>query len=760
MKPVRSTQTKIVARRRDSNWAAPDGSPNIIDWQGPSLLRLPVDDARYDGHVSPDLNLPRFRLHKHVRVRRRGPEMDCVEGKSCRTEEGKLPYELLAVSLTLHCSPMLRFLGTCLLLMGAFVLLLAPCAAQADAPLLNPVFQDYAVLQRDAPIRIWGTAPPGDTVSVMIAGASSSAVADSTSAWTVELPALDAGGPHRLVARSTGGRVQTLTDVMVGDVYLCSGQSNMELPVDRTLNAPSEIGSSANDRIRMMTVDRASSAVPERTVPSPVEWELASPETVAQWSASCYYFARNLQNTVDVPLGLIHSAWGGTSITSWMSRDALSTVGGHDESLALLDQYTEDRQAAQQTFGEQWEAWWRNATNDPVDETPWQPEVGTEWPHAPDGLGDWKEWGRPALSDFHGMMWFRTTIELSAEQAANDAVLSLGAIDEVDQTWLNGQIVGNTFGWGTERTYSIPAQQLEEGENVVVVNVQNSWGQGGMLSPPPSRSLITGTGEQIALANWQYQKVSSDMEAPPRTPWEPIAGLSPIHNAMLAPLHNYNLRGIVWYQGESDTDKGRSYLEYLQALKTQWRSQFGENVPVLIVQLANFGSRPTAPTTSGWAEVREAQRLSTENDPYAGLAVTIDIGSPYDIHPANKQEVGRRLSRAARHVVYGEDISPSGPVPSTATQRGDSVVVAFEDIHEALVAYSHSKPIGFELCGPEPERCEFADARIDGSRLILDATDREDVARVRYCWADSPVCTLYDEAGLPAGPFELDVSAE
>lgn len=655
---------------------------------------------------------------------------------------------------------LLRFIGTCLSLLSVSVLLAFPCSAQTDDSLLNPIFQDHVVLQRDAPIQVWGTAPAGDTVTVMIAGTTSTAIADSASAWSTTLPALDAGGPHRLVARSTGGQVQTLTDVLVGDVYLCSGQSNMELPVNRTLNAPSEIGGSANDRIRMMTVDRASSAVPERSVPTPVEWELASPETVAEWSATCYYFARDLQDAVDVPLGLIHSSWGGTSITAWMSRDALSSVGGHDASLALLDQYTKDRRAAQQRFGAQWEAWWRDATGDPVDETPWQPDVGTEWPQAPEGLGDWKEWGRPALSDFHGMMWFRTTVELSAEQATKDAVLFLGAIDEVDQTWLNGEIVGNTFGWGTERTYSIPAEQLQEGENVVVVNVQNSWGQGGMLSPPPRRSLITGTGEHIDLANWRYRKVSSDMDAPPRTPWEPIAGLSSLHNAMLAPLHNYNVKGIVWYQGESDTEKGRAYLDYLQALKAQWRSQFGENLPVLVVQLANFGSRPTTPTSSGWAEVREAQRLATEDDPHAGLAVTIDIGSPYDIHPANKQEVGRRLARTGRHVVYGEDIPPSGPVPSSATKRDDSVVVTFEQADEALVTYSHSRPIGFELCGPESGHCEFVDAQIDGSRVILDATDKSDVTRVRYCWADSPVCTLYDEAELPAGPFELEVSAE
>lgn len=633
-----------------------------------------------------------------------------------------------------------------------------PCAAQDDPPLLNPLFQDHVVLQRNQPIRVWGTAAPGDTVSVMVAGETTTAVADSNEDWSAQLPALSAGGPHQLIARSTGGRVQTLTDVLIGDVFLCSGQSNMELPVDRTLNAPAEINSSENDRIRMLEVDRASSTVPKKTVPTPVDWEVASPETVSEWSATCYYFARDLQQSVDVPLGLIHSSWGGTSITAWMSREALSTVGGHDESLALLDRYTEDRRAAQHTFGEQWETWWLESTGDTTGAEPWQSEAGEQWPEAPEGLGDWKEWDVPSLTDFQGMLWHRTTVDLTAEQASQDAVLSLGAIDEVDQTWINGAVVGNTFGWGTQRIYSIPSEQLQEGENVVVVNVLNTWGQGGMLSTPPPRVLIAGTGDRLALRSWRYQKAASDIGLPPRTPWESTSGLTTLHNAMLAPLHDYSLRGIVWYQGESDTDKGREYLDYLQALKDQWRTQFGDDVPVLVVQLANFGNRPTSPTESGWSEVREAQRLATRDDPHAGLAVSIDVGSPHDIHPANKQEVGRRLARAGRHVIYDEDITPSGPVPTHVIRRDTAIAVHFEKVEGSLVALNHRNPIGFEVCGSDRERCQYADATIEDTRVLLTAPDIDDVTQVRYCWGDSPTCTLYDESGLPAGPFELQIS--
>lgn len=633
-------------------------------------------------------------------------------------------------------------------------------AAQSSNSLLNPIFQDRVVLQRNAPIRVWGTAAPGDTVTVALAGEATQAEADRDGQWAAQLPALAAGGPHRLIAQSTGGVVQIVPDVMVGDVFLCSGQSNMELPVDRALNAPAEIRNAANERIRMMEVSHRSSPGPRTTLPGPISWEVATPETVSDWSATCYYFARELQPEVDVPIGLIHSSWGGSKISAWMSAEALSSVGGYDEPLALLRQYTDDRRAAQQSFGERWEAWWREATGDASGAEPWQPQAGAQWPQAPGRLGDWKTWEDPELQGFNGMVWFRTTVDLTAAQAERGAVLSLGAIDEVDQTWINGHVVGNTFGWGTERTYAVPADLLQEGENIVVVNVLNTYGSGGMLGDPAQRALITGSGNRLPLASWRYQKAPPGVGTPPRAPWESIGGLSTLHNGMVAPLRDYSLRGALWYQGESDTGLGGDYQDMLDALMAQWREQFGADLPVLVVQLANYGSQPTAPVASGWAELREAQRLATQDDPNAGLAVTIDIGTPHDIHPPNKQEVGRRLARAARNVIYEEAITPSGPVPVRATRSGDTVTVSFEDVHGSLVAYGHDAPIGFELCGSDPDRCRYADAQIDGRRVLLEAEAAEDITRVRYCWADSPICTLYDEAQLPAGPFEVPLSDE
>jgi len=632
-----------------------------------------------------------------------------------------------------------------------------PSAAQDESSLLNPVFQDHVVLQRDTTVRVWGTAAPGETVTVTVAGKRAESEVASDGAWSARLSALDAGGPHRLVARSSSGAVQVVNDVQVGDVYLCSGQSNMVLPVDRTLDAPSEIQRAGNEHIRMLTVPQTSSATPVRSLSRSVAWERASSETVDDWSAACYYFARAVQPKIDVPIGLLRSSRGGSKIQAWMSTETLDAVGGHDRMLSLLDQYAEAPRAAQRTFGEQWESWWRTAGGDAEGAEPWQPSVGADWPQAPEGLGNWREWD--GMEDFLGMVWFRATVELTAAQAEQGAVLSLGPIDEIDQTWINGHVVGNTFGWGTSRTYAVPAEHLQAGTNIVVVNVQNGYGSGGMLEAAPGqRGLVAGTGERIALTDWQYKAVRSDVGSPPQTPWQSVGGLSTLHNGMVAPLRDYGIRGVLWYQGESDTGTPETYREKLDALMGQWRDTFGETLPVFVVQLANYGTVPTQPTESNWAELREAQRLAVQNDPNAALAVTIDIGTSYDIHPPNKQEVGRRLMRAVRHVVYGADVSPSGPVPVRAARRSEGgVTVTFEDVQDGLAARSHTMPIGFELCSDESGDCHYPDAEIDGRQVHLRAEMERPATRVRYCWADSPVCTLYDGAGLPAGPFELNV---
>jgi sialate O-acetylesterase len=645
-------------------------------------------------------------------------------------------------------------------------LMILSVAAHAQSPaLLNALLQDHAVLQRDQPIAVWGHAAAGELVTVSLAAASVRSQADASGRWSALLPAMPAGGPFVLTAQGSSGASQSASDILVGDVFLCSGQSNMELDVLRVGDSRAEISNAAHSSIRMLTVEHAASAIPLQEFQSPVAWKIASPETVPQWSAVCYFFARELQTTSQVPIGLLHSSWGGANIRPWMSATALHADGGYESALQILRVYAKDQSAAQTQFAAQWEQWWRSKTADHSGTEPWTAKrlaaassTTAPWKIAPAGLGDWRTWGVPELQDFTGLLWYRIRFTLTAAQAKSTATLVLGAINQVDQTWINGRAVGNTFGYGTERSYPIAAGRLHAGDNVLVVNVLSTYGGGGLLAGPGTRALQLASGESIALDGaWQYRIVPPAIGYPPRAPWESVGGLSTLYNAMIAPLGAYGIRGVLWYQGESNTGEAQTYQSLLAGLMADWRRQFGAQLPFLIVQLPNFGPAPVAPVESGWAEVREAQRLAVAHDPHAGLAITIDIGDAHNLHPTNKQDVGRRLARAARHVIYGESIAPSGPVALSATRAANEIAVEFGDLERGLVAYSHDSPIGFELCADSPGSCRFAQSRIDGARIMLSIPAATSPSRVRYCWADSPVCTLFDRSGLPAGPFELRI---
>jgi sialate O-acetylesterase len=648
----------------------------------------------------------------------------------------------------------------------ACAMLLAVVARAQSPLLLHALFQDHAVLQRDRPIAIWGQAAANEVVTVTLAGSTARAQADRGGRWSITLPAMSAGGPYVLVAQGSSGARQTASDILLGDVFLCSGQSNMELPVRQAGDSSNEITNSANNSIRMLSVQHAISPTALLDFANPVAWQMAAPATVPDWSAACFYFGRELQKTLHIAVGLVHSSWGGSNIRPWMSTAALRASNGYGPALDTLALYAKDPNAAQAAFAGQWEAWWRSKSGDRAGAEPWQPNAAPRtppdsalWRPAPPGLGDWRFWPGAGLEDFTGLIWFRTTFTLTAAQAAASATLNLGPINQVDETWINGRAVGNTFGYGAERTYPLAAGMLHAGANVLVINTLSNYGGGGLLAGGTPRALQIGSGPPIALNGpWEYRLVPSAYGYPPRTPWESVGGLTTIYNAMIAPLRNFGFRGAVWYQGESNTGEADTYQGLLTGLMADWRHQFGADLAFLVVQLPNYGPQPVAPGESGWASVREAERQAVAHDARAGLAVTIDVGDAHNLHPGNKQDVGRRLARAARHVIYGENIPPSGPVPRGATRAADRVVVAFSDIDGALVAYSHDTPIGFELCGDAPGSCRYVAAGISNAQVLLTVPGGTSPSRVRYCWADSPVCTLFDRSGLPAGPFELKIS--
>lgn len=350
-------------------------------------------------------------------------------------------------------------------LLAALALGCAVCAANAEepveAPLFHAMFQDHAVLQRDKPIRVWGRAQPAEQVRVALAGKQVRANADEQGYWEAQLPAFEAGGPYTLTA-TAGGVTQTVSDVLVGDVWLCSGQSNMELQVWRSLDARAEIEGARSDTIRLLTVPQTGSAVPLETFQTPAQWRKVAPDTLRDFSATCFYFARELQKSVEVPMGLIDSAWGGSRIEAWISGQGLRASGGYNDDLDVLEKYAADPVEATARWGELWSRWWSNrAGTEPGDE-PWNPaySAGNDWRDAPRGLGAWERWGVPELADYNGMVWYRGKVRLTAQQASQQAVLSLGSIDEIDMTWVNGRAVGSTYGPGSGREYALPAKLL------------------------------------------------------------------------------------------------------------------------------------------------------------------------------------------------------------------------------------------------------------------------------------------------------------
>lgn len=621
----------------------------------------------------------------------------------------------------------------------------ARAQGRPEAPRFAAIFADHAVLQRDRPISVWGTGAPGARVSVELDGQPAQTVVEPDGRWRARLAPRGAGGPFTLSVRDAGGAGDVARDILVGDVWLCSGQSNMELPVSRTLNAPSIIASSGDEAMRLVTIARDFDPAPQAEFRQPVAWTPAGPDTVGGFSAACYYFARDLRRDHDVPMGLINASWGGSNIETWMSRQALEKVGA-GEGLSVLSQLASDPVTAQARWGEHWQAWWRAQAND----MPWSPDDAGPWTPVP-AMEPWERWGVPELASYNGMVWYRLDLDLTAQQARDARILSLGGVDEADQTWVNGRAVGAS-GSG-ERAYVIATGLLRPGRNTIVVNVHDTWEVGGLYGPEGKRALILEDGRSVPLdsAGWRY-RVAELTAAPPRAPWSSTSGLTTIGNAMISPLQDYGLRGALWYQGESNTGDGARYRDLLTGLMADWRARFeSEDLPFLVVQLANFGQPPTAPGPSGWAELRESQRLAVAADAHAGLVVAIDLGDIWDIHPAQKQEVGRRLARAARHLVFDHAAPPSGPTPAAVDRVRDEISIRFTNVVGQLKSRGGSRVLGFELCSSEG--CRYADALASGDAVQIIAPASEPVSEVRFCWADNPVCNLYDDDGMPAGPF-------
>ncbi len=628
-------------------------------------------------------------------------------------------------------------------------------ATAQPRPLLHPLFSDHAVLQRDRPMAVWGWAQPRERVIVSFANERAEVRADATGAWRAALPALRAGGPFTLEARTASGASERASDLLVGDVYLCSGQSNMEFPARGAAGGAGD----GDERIRLFKVPLTSALRPQSVWEMPTQWQQAQGAAIDAFSAVCYFFGREIRGTVDVPIGLIQSAWGGTRIESWLSAAALRGAGGFEDGLAAFADAVADPGGARARYRAALAEWWMQS--DPGARAGWSSFAfdDSDWSRVTLAGNSWEHSDAAALAAFDGAVWFRTEFTLTPEQAAQATELTLGPIDDIDLTSVNGAVVGGESNWQAPRAYTLPIGTLRAGRNTLAVGVLDTIGGGGLWGGPETRALHFADGSSLAMGEtWRY-RISADLwnlpPPPPHAPWDGHDAYTSLYNAMIAPLAPFGLRGVLWYQGESNVAAPDDYARLLPALMRDWRAAFAApELPFLVVQLANYGAPSPSSQRKSWGGLRDVQRRVVAADAHAGLAVSVDIGDRFDIHPTQKLVLAQRLARIARRLIYSESIADSGPTPVFARRVGDTVVVTFA--HGPLIAYSAARPIAFELCDAQ-RSCRFVDASIRGVEISLDARGL-DPAFVRYCWGDAPVCNLYNDADLPAVPFEAPVA--
>jgi sialate O-acetylesterase len=627
----------------------------------------------------------------------------------------------------------------------SLLIVLAPLATSAlAAPTIDPQFGDHGVVQRGRPVLLSGAAAPGERLTVEFGGTVKNERADANGRWQVEFPGRASGGPLSIKVSGADGSA-TVADIAVGDVWLCSGQSNMEYPLPFAMGY-GEPEADPDPDLRLTKVPQQLADTPQASFSKSWQWQAAGPNVKA-FSAACYFMVKQLRESEKVPIGAIDDTWGGTPIRAWMSEAAFRAAGGADLA-DITDLFRKDPSAARRRFGLTWGEWWRSRTGDKPGREPWRASDRLQWKPVP-SLTYWDNWA-PEWKSFDGSIWARRHLTLTAKEAAQTATLSMSAIDDLDETFVNGTAVGGENAYNDPRNYGIAKGILHAGDNEIVVYIRDFGGPGGFAGPPGAFKLTfaDGTAEPLSTG-WEYSMIANPaVGQPPVPPLSGLAGVSTIYNAMIAPLGRLSLTGAAWYQGEADVGTP-GYAKRLTAFMADWRRQFGTpDLPFLIVGLAGFGKPVAAPHESGWAEVINDQRGAVQGDRRAALVSAIDLGSWRDIHPSDKQEVGRRLALAAQTLAYGGG-GKIGPLPVSATRVGNAIIVKFT---KPLQVLSGSRPIGFELCGPP---CRFADARVNGDTVEI-AGDGQAV-RVRYAWADYPIVNLYDQDLLPAPVFEIPV---
>jgi sialate O-acetylesterase len=636
-----------------------------------------------------------------------------------------------------------------ILIPGMLLLALNPALADVRLPRL---LSDGMVLQRDAKVNVRGWADPGENVRVEFRNRIYRASTGRDGKWTITLPALEAGGPDSM--RIAGNNSIVLHDVYVGDVWIASGQSNMELPMARVRDLyANEIANSDNSMIRHFEVpDRYNFKHPEDDLTGGA-WEPANPRTVHAFTAVGYFFARELYERYRVPIGLINASLGGSPVEAWMSEQALAEFPRH---LAVAKEFRNDALIREITASDtkRNEDWY--ALLDARD----QGLKGKTWADPAHDVSSWPAmilpsfWDEAGLGSVNGAAWFRREITLPAALAGKPARLDMGRIVDADMTYVNGTLVGNVTYQYPPRKYEVPAGLLKAGRNVIAVRVISNIGRAGFIRDKPYKLAIDGT-EIDLRGEWRYRLGATMEPLQPQTfiRWKPLG----LYNAMIAPLLDHRVKGVIWYQGESNTRAPEEYAETFSALIKDWRRQWKQGeFPFLYVQLANFMEAPEHPVESQYAELREAQ-LKTLRAPKTAMAVAIDLGEWNDIHPLNKKDVSTRLALAARKIAYGEkNIVHSGPIYRSMKIRKGKVILSFTHIGGGLIARDGGELKEFAICGRDG-KFVWARARIEGDKVVVWNDSISDPVAVRYAWADNPQgANLYNKEGLPASPFRTD----
>lgn len=663
----------------------------------------------------------------------------------------------------------------------ALLALLGLSSCNKDAGLQLPaLFTDHMVLQQNAFAAIWGKAAPGTQVTVSSDwGAEVSGQAEADSSWRVDLPTPEAGGPYVLTI-TAGSSTLTINDVLLGEVWLASGQSNMEMPLegwpphDLIQDSEAAIAAASNPKIRMFTVEKATSATPLKDVTG--TWEVANPESAGSFSAAAWFFAQKLQKELNVPIGIIHSSWGGSAAEAWLSSEMLQLEEAFQEDLAQIKELGPKE--------EEYKAWLQQfptlslAVKDGKD-----PLVGLDLYNSfgssvETNHENWKEMRLPGfiefsdLGAFDGIVWLRKEIEVPASWDGKDLIMELGAIDDRDLTYFNGSLVGAHEEGGfhqTRRSYTIDGNLVKAGINTIAIRLTDNQGGGGITIRPDQMVLrLTESEESLPLAgNWKYKAVgeirgntlytfdpeTDEFDNRPTLPMA-MGNQTPtaLFNGMLAPLAPYTLKGAIWYQGETNIGRANQYMRLKSMLVNEWRQIFeNENLAFYYVQLAPWHYQNVEGRTS--ALIREAQRRMMDL-PNTGMISTLDIGDLNTIHPARKKEVGERLALWALANNYQMDLPYSGPLPDQSEVKGSELHLTFTHADGGLVV-DKDVPNQFEIAGTDGTFYP-AQWKLEGDTLVLSSSAVKAPAYARYAYRNGSQASLFNAVGLPAPSFSTE----